>query len=74
MSDEEDGGPAFPNGYIPAGGNKGGMSLRDYFAAALLQGNLDEFNHTNDPSRIAAKVYRYADAMLAERTKRESKQ
>ena len=58
-----DGGPAFP---IGTGDMRDptGMTLRDYFAAAALQGLLTQ-------SRVvsAKEAYRLADAMLAARTK-----
>ena len=49
-----------------------GMSLRDYFAAAALQGIL--MNYTTQKfgaseETVAQYAYRYADAMLAERAK-----
>lgn len=78
MSKIDDGGQAFPQtqhlnktdtsvDYI---GSVGGMSLRDYFAAAALQGFLanssNEFvmlPHVN----LASEAYMVADAMLAAR-------
>jgi hypothetical protein len=63
-----DGGPAFStqNGcrYDP------GMTLRDYLAAAALQGYManPEFCMGHDsPRNVAANCYDYADAMLADR-------
>jgi hypothetical protein len=80
----DDGGPAFPgkcSELVSPGGPKTepqyadvefpGMSLRDYFAAAAMQGSIaslpegDEVHHRN----TAAFAYRQADAMLAERAK-----
>ena len=56
-----------------------GMSLRDYFAAAALQGFLAHYGNdfpfsvagnTQDDDEIAASMsYAVADAMLAERAK-----
>lgn len=76
----DDGGAAFPRpmgGYLTKSGHRynygaQGMSLRDYFAAAALQGLLaapdpigtDARNHS---VRAAAWAYELADAMLAER-------
>lgn len=77
-----DGGPAFPvplfkgpdgsaqtPGSWVAGGD--GMSLRDYFAAKAMAAMLaspETFHH--DCARIAAGAYGYADALLAERSRR----
>jgi hypothetical protein len=88
MEDINDGGPAFarpksrdPENYsypetYPA---QEGMSLRDYFAAKALQGLLTanvEICTDNmpdiDPAAAAGNCYRFADAMLAERSRREA--
>lgn len=53
---------AFPSHFAPA---IGGMSLRDYFAAAAMQGMLANKNR----SFSAETCYTYADAMLKERAK-----
>jgi hypothetical protein len=72
----DDGGPAFPyqttplqNGDIECGTY--GMSLRDYFAAAALQGWLASFGDSavhpvlNDTHRsVARDAYAMADAMI----------
>lgn len=70
------GGPAFPNelirnmtsGYLL----KGGMTLRDYFAAkamaALVMDGLKRDGSATVPN-VAKDAYRMADAMLAEREK-----
>jgi hypothetical protein len=78
----DNGGPAFP---IPRGqrefwdceedGSPNGMTLRDYFAAAALQGllawpgdNVCGNAHTNATyDQVAASVFAIADAMLAAR-------
>ena len=76
---KDDGGPAFPQ-YETQNGNKianehgqGGMSLRDYFAAAVLNGAIASSTATErgafSKSAWAKSAYEYADAMLAERTK-----
>ena len=80
MSNIDDGGPAFPRpvgdlaigGYgptyetIPA---QDGMSLRDYFAAAALQGMLSDYDFHGGLSdeKLAKAAYSQADAMLAAR-------
>ena len=54
------------------------MTLRDYFAAQALAGDLDQGQHENtssnnriswwhNPSNIAQRAYAIADAMLEER-------
>ena len=68
----KDGGPAF-GGYRerPEGPDEPimGMSLRDYFAAAALQGAIANERKGADPTYIARGAYIVADAMLAEREK-----
>ncbi len=44
-----------------------GMSLRDYFAAAALQGMLSEPSLRAKPEEFASKSYELADAMLKAR-------
>lgn len=73
---KNDGGPAFPEPGCPYG--RGGMTLRDYFAAKALAGwwsssdtmcalpkdkTLAEFQ-----AETCAKFYEWADAMLAARS------
>jgi len=68
---KNDGGPAFPS----AGGmaeivsrmsqSDNGMSLRDYFAAAVLPSLLDKHSYVY----VAGHAYTIADAMLVERSK-----
>ena len=68
-----DGGPAFPCVYYsePIGSIgpqltiKGGMTLRDYFAAAALP-QVDQRSH-GTPDDIALECYQLADAMLKAR-------
>ena len=74
-----DGGPAFPQGKdqgasdagFPIVEITGGMTVRDVFAAAALQGllsgDLNPYNETHADAALLS--YRYADAMLAEREK-----
>lgn len=83
MTEKDDGGRAFPSEYYiePSEHYQGGtrrfpgMSLRDYFAAAALQGQLSMHAHSfspNDflaPDIISRRAYQYADAMIAERNK-----
>ena len=69
------GGPAFPTeaydldrkGYV----REEGMTLRDYFAAKAMQGNLASWPEDQlfNPKDIAEHAYGVADAMLAERGK-----
>jgi hypothetical protein len=77
MVSPRDGGSAFPLGKGIGGINEG-MSLRDYFAAAALQGILAGWkglpvNEIADGimggARVSKAAYVYADAMLAEREK-----
>jgi hypothetical protein len=78
MSKINDGGQAFPVQLVEhvSAHNHPGMTLRDYFAAAALQGILASFDVTSrrraevEPEimhRIAPAAYLLADAMLAER-------
>ena len=65
----EGGGRAFPLYCGPGDtANTGGMTLRDYFAAAALHGLIvsTSYETTRD---CANDAYRIADAMLAERAK-----
>lgn len=78
MTTPNDGGHAFPTDGSPSG--LVGMTLRDYFAAAALQGDLasesenfrtqssGEGRNTREQN-LALNAYKIADAMLAERTK-----
>jgi len=66
-----DGGPAFPMGYHPEGNNADhfGMTIRDYFAAAALQGLLASIqpNQLWSGDDVAVTCYRTADVMLKAR-------
>jgi len=69
---KNDGGPAFPavtKSDYP--NEKFGMTLRDYFAAAALQGHLSNPHNTEHPAYsrkgLAVECYAMADAMLAKR-------
>jgi hypothetical protein len=77
-SANENGGPAFPRaafeGQRIAHTGHSGMSLRDYFAAAFVQGLLAadrkvDIRADTAAQCIAAWAYALADAMLAERAK-----
>jgi len=59
---ERVGGGAFPHR------GEWGMSLRDYFAAAALQG-IVAYNGFGGVDMSASEAYRLADAMLKERQK-----
>jgi len=67
ISHINDGGPAFPR--TGADGHtspQSGMSLRDYFAAAIMQGLMaSQSEVTDDPYPIYA--YKIADAMIRAR-------
>lgn len=77
MTTPKDGGPAFPKQpiYQMPGGvemmyEQPGMSLRDYFAAAALQGmcaNTGTYGINNGPEQIATRAYECADAILRAR-------
>lgn len=69
-----DGGPAFPhkrqircNGEVIDSEMEPGMSLRDYFAAAALQGILADGYQTKSWGGHAECAYQAADAMLKAR-------
>ena len=65
-----DGGPAFPLSDIEwtdARRHNNGMSLRDYFAAAALQGMLADPDNGPSARSSAKSAYIFADAMLTER-------
>jgi hypothetical protein len=74
MADEINyGGPAFPFGVDYGDGGYEqfhGMSLRDYFAAAALQGLLSAYPDF-DVNDFATQSFKYADAMLAARERKE---
>ncbi len=71
MSDTpiNDGGPAFPNVPSDPGYTQWdtGMTLRDYFAAAALQGSIACVGSGGDWNDFAKDAYKYADAMLKAR-------
>lgn len=65
------GGPAFPREDYQGDSAPGqtGMSLRDYFAAAAMQGMYAEDAERHTFEGVAKAAYLTADAMLAERSK-----
>lgn len=76
MTNINDGGPAFPNPYVPEYGEKSsGLSVRDWFAGQALAGWLESFpgdtSHPGETSKYAANIangsYALADAMLKAR-------
>lgn len=59
------GGPAFP---VPYGFMGAGASLRDYFAAKAMQGEVAaNTSKRADPTETAEYAYQMADAMLRAR-------
>lgn len=75
MSDEQDGGPAFPPnaGWRDNMADGHGMSLRDYFAAAIAGGDAADggWSDTAEGSVVEGRAklyYRIADAMLRARS------
>jgi hypothetical protein len=52
---------------FPTVSGQTGMDLRDYFAAAALQGLLADHTRDGYPEALAASAYQLADAMLEER-------
>lgn len=78
MSYMSNGGPAFPRNHATRSYKDGdervmisetheaGLSMRDYFAAAALQGLL-ACNDLYSAADTATAAYQYADAMLAAR-------
>lgn len=73
MSDN--GGPAYPVKYQDGAGGyeqADGISIRDYLAAAALQGILSSPDGgPDDWQRVADAAYCAADAMLASRERKE---
>ena len=59
----KDGGPAFPAQHYDLAEGEHGMTLRDYFAAKVLQVMCEDFL----PTEAATSAYEYADAMLKAR-------
>ena len=74
MTGHDDGGPAFPNRGVNSHGpsNYDGMTLRDWFAGQALIGELAAANMATSEA-LARCSYGMADAMLAERNRRNEK-
>ena len=74
MSDSRDGGSAFPVMLRVddiAMAQEEGMTLRDYFAAKAMQGNMANHNYVVTEWQNAAEdAYSMADAMIAERNRK----
>ena len=74
----KDGGPAFP-GFDPASETPKplhGMSMRDWLAGQALAQLILAYTQVYGspkaaPDKIATEAYRFADAMLAERERRQ---
>jgi hypothetical protein len=63
MSEIDDGGLAFPSEYYA----EQGMTLRDYFAAAALQGFVTNNGTDTAEGALAAWSYSLADSMIKAR-------
>lgn len=68
--------PAFPQPCQDSGNSAfvdGGMTLRDYFAAKVLQGLASREGHVTDADIECEveKAYKYADAMMKQREKQK---
>lgn len=72
-----DGGTAFPIQGAYAEHQDTGMTLRDYFAAKALQGELaapsvdGSYWTPNTADKLASRCYRFADAMLKARQQQD---
>lgn len=68
----KNGGPAYPTDCKPTMDGTvlrgGGLTIRDYFAAAAMQSLIRNLEYTS-VDNIALNAYRYSDAMLAQREK-----
>ena len=66
-----DGGPAFPVSWNVPNAPEPGMTLRDYFAAAAMQGycSSEKWRVDANAERTARAAYTMADAMIAEKEK-----
>jgi len=68
MSEDQDALPAFPQ-KEPLASDCHGMTLRDYFAAAVVSGTVSHPHSNTDAVAHAMLAYEIADAMLAVRDK-----
>ncbi len=66
VADERDGHGDFIDPFTVA---SGGMSLRDYFAAAAMAGMAVADPRQGEPEKLAQGAYACADAMLKQREK-----
>ena len=74
---KETGGPAFPREDYQCNGDPSrrnglgqeGISVRDYFAAKALQGELASGNASQVADSLACRSYAIADAMIAARSR-----
>jgi hypothetical protein len=78
MNTPNNGGPAFPqHGWsidpetIERMSKKQGITIRDYFAAAALTGILANPDSSSSADALCHYAFVYADAMLAEREKKQ---
>lgn len=69
MSTKDDGGPAFA--CASNHGYQGGMSLRDLFAGMAMQSFILRAAIPDDWRHLVAASYETADAMIAEKKKRD---
>lgn len=72
MSNTNTGGPAFPSGLVENAADEvdalhKGMTLRDYFAAKVMQAEMMNGVHESDFPEYAGRAYKMADAMLKAR-------
>jgi hypothetical protein len=71
MEIKNTGGPAFPQVVRMTNGAishvEGGMTLRDYFAAAAMRDTASDRGYYLTDREIAQRAYALADAMLEER-------
>jgi hypothetical protein len=67
MTDEKTGGAAFPMLDVDGGTAWQGMTLRDYFAAKAMHGDMTQGIHEADFPETAARAYAMADAMMEAR-------
>lgn len=64
---KEEGGPAFPTTLDQVNGFRDGMTLRDYFAAKVMQAEIASGIHEDAMKIYARRAYKMADAMLEAR-------
>ena len=67
MSAQNNGGPAFPVSNDANVNQQEGMTLRDYFAAKVIQGIFAYGPGSFTNQRLAVEAYEMADAMLEAR-------